>query len=150
MRIAQYSQPVRTIQEVCDHPTQIVPLEKQITDLQTKQFLLPSCDHTMFERQIRQLRNDLDDARKTPRTVRTDEHLAQKLDHMSRDSRGASAEAASLMTQLANVLSLAARVAPTPPQQQEEGRQKFPDSPDFSGSDRTQLRRWIAQLRMII
>jgi hypothetical protein len=32
-RIAQYSQPVRTIQEVCDHPQQIIALQRQVTDL---------------------------------------------------------------------------------------------------------------------
>jgi hypothetical protein len=33
VRIAQYSKPVRTIQAVCDHPNQIIPLQKQVTDL---------------------------------------------------------------------------------------------------------------------
>jgi hypothetical protein len=69
---------------------------------------------------------------------------------MTRDAREANAEAVSLRTQLANALSLAVRAAPTPPQAQEDREQKFPDSPDFSGSDRTQLRGWIAQLQMII
>jgi hypothetical protein len=32
-RIAQYSQPVRTIQAVCDHPQQIIALQRQVTDL---------------------------------------------------------------------------------------------------------------------
>jgi len=52
--------------------------------------------------------------------------------------------------QLANALTLAARAAPAAPQAPEDRGQKFPDSPDFSGSDRTQLRGWIAQLRMVI
>jgi hypothetical protein len=59
-RIAQYSQPVRTIQALCDHPEQIVTLQRQITDLQSKQFLPPPCDHTTFEQHIQQLRNELD------------------------------------------------------------------------------------------
>jgi hypothetical protein len=150
MRIAQYSQPVRTIQALCDHPAQITNLQKQITELQTRQFLPPSCDHTTFEQQIQQLRNELDEARRTPRTVGTDEDLRRELDDMTRDAREASAEATSLRTQLANALSLAARAAPPAPHQPEERGQKFPDSPDFSGSDRTQLRGWIAQLRMVI
>jgi small-conductance mechanosensitive channel len=150
MRIAQYSQPVRTIQAVCNHPAQIITLQKQITDLQTKQFLPPPCDHTTMEQQIQQLKEDLDKARKTPRTVGTEDDLRQELDDMTRDARSASTAAASLRTQLANALSLAARVAPIPHQQQEDRGQKFPDSPDFSGSDRTQLRGCIAQLRMVI
>jgi hypothetical protein len=69
---------------------------------------------------------------------------------MSKDAREDSVENRNVRTQLANALSLAARVAPTVPQQQEDRGQKFPDSPDFSGSDRTQVSRWIAQLRMVI
>jgi len=45
---------------------------------------------------------------------------------------------------------LAARAAPAAPQAPEDRGQKFPDSPDYSGSDQTQLRGWIAQLRMVI
>jgi len=52
--------------------------------------------------------------------------------------------------QLANALKLAARVAPVAPQTLEDRGQKFPDSPDFSESDRTQLSGWIAQLQMVI
>jgi hypothetical protein len=150
MRIAQYSQPVRTIQAVCDHQSQIPALQKQLTDLQTKQFLPPSCHHTAFEQQIQQLKNDLDEAHRTPRTAGTDEDIRRELEDMTWDAREASAEAASLRTQLANPLSLAARVAPTPPQQPEDRGHKFPDSLDFSASDRTQLRGWIAHLQMVI
>jgi hypothetical protein len=150
MRIAQYSKPVRTIQAVCDHPSQIVTLQKQITDLQTKKFLRPSHDHTTFEQQIQQLRDDLNEARKTPRIVGTDEDWRRELDNMTRDAREASEESRSLRTQLVNALSLATRAAPPAPWQQEDRGQKFPDSPDFSESDRTQLRGWIAQLRMFI
>jgi hypothetical protein len=45
---------------------------------------------------------------------------------------------------------LAARAAPAAPQAPEDRGEKFPDSPDLSGSDQTQLRGWIAQLRMVI
>jgi uncharacterized coiled-coil DUF342 family protein len=134
MRFAQYSQPMRTIQALCDHPAQIVALQKQISDLQAKQYLPPSCDHTTFEQQIQQLRNDLDKARKTARTVGTDEDLRRELDDMTRDAREASEESRNLRTQLANALSLAVRAAPPAPQQQEDRGQKFPDSPDFSGT----------------
>jgi hypothetical protein len=52
--------------------------------------------------------------------------------------------------QLANALTLAARAAPAAPQTPDDRGQKFPDSPVFSWSDRTQLSRCIAQLRMVI
>jgi len=52
--------------------------------------------------------------------------------------------------QLANALTLAARVAPAAPQAPEDKGQNFPDSPNFSGSDQTQLRSWITQLWIVI
>jgi hypothetical protein len=149
--VAQYSQPVRTIQAVCDHPQQLVALQKQITDLQTKHFLpSPSSDHSAFDQEIMQLKKDLEEARWIPRTEGTDDEIRRELDDMTMDPHEVSIENASLRTQLANVLSLASRVAPTPPQGQEEWGQKFPHSPDFSSSDRSLLRGWITQLRMVI
>jgi anion-transporting ArsA/GET3 family ATPase len=46
MRVAQYTQPIREVQMVYEHPQQIIDLQQQITDLQTKQFLPQQCDHT--------------------------------------------------------------------------------------------------------
>jgi hypothetical protein len=150
-RIAQYSQPVRTIQAVCDHLQQIIALQKQITHLQMKQFLpSPSCDHSAFVQEIQRMKNDLEEARRIPRTEGTDDGIRRELQDMTRDAQEVSIENANLRTQLANELSLASRVVPTPPQGQEEWGQKFPDSPDFSGSDQSLLRGWIAQLRMVI
>jgi len=104
----------------------------------------------MNEQQIQLLRNDLDEAQTTPQTVETDEDMWRELDDMTWDAREASEEIRSLTTQLPNELTLAARVAPPAPQQFEDRGQKFADSPDFSGSDRTQLRGWIAPLPMIV
>jgi len=78
------------------------------------------------------------------------EDLQQELDDMTQDAQQSGEEVRGFRTQLANALTLAARVAPAPPQAQEDRGQKFPNSPDFSGSDQTQLRGWIAQLRMVI
>jgi len=80
----------------------------------------------------------------------TNEDLQQELEDMTRDARQSGEEVRDLRTQLANALMLAARAAPAAPQAPEDRAQKFPDSPDFSGSDRIQLRGWIAQLRMVI
>jgi hypothetical protein len=150
MIIAQYSDPVRTIQAVCDHPGQIIALQTQITDPQTKQFLPPPCDHTTFEQQIQQLRNDLNKAQMTTRSAETDEDLRGELDDKTWAAGEGSEESRSLRTQLANALSLAARAAPPAPQQLEDRGQKVPDTPDFSGSDSPQLRGWIAQIQIII
>jgi hypothetical protein len=150
MWVAQYSQPIREVQMVCDHPQQIIDLRRQVTDLQTKQFLPPQCDHTGLELQIQTLRNERDEALRRPAAPRTNEDLQQELDDMTRDARQSGEEVRGLRTQLANALTLAARTAPAAPQAPEDRGQKFPDSPDFSGSDRTQLRGWIAQLQMVI
>ena len=150
MRVAQYSQPIREVQRVCEHPQQIIDLQRQITDLQSKQFLPPQCDHTRLEQQIQTLRTERDEALRRPPAPGTNEDLQQELDDMTRDARQSGEEVRGLRTQLANALMLAARATPTAPQAPEDRGQKFPDSPDFSGSDRTQLRGWIAQLRMVI
>ena len=150
MQVAQYSQPIREVQMVCEHPQQIIDLQLQITDLQTRQFLPPQCDHTQMEQQIQTLTNERDEARRRPAATGTDEELRQELDVMTRDTQQSGEEACSLRTQLANALTLAARAAPAAPQVPGNRGQKFPNSPDFSGSDRTQLRGWIAQLQMVI
>jgi len=150
MRVAQYSQPIREVQMICEHPQQIIDLQRQITDLQARQFLPPQCDHTEMERQIQTLRNERDEALRRPPAPGTNEDLRQELEDMTRDARQSGEEVRCLRTQLANALTLAARVAPAAPQAPEDRGQKFPDSPDFSGSDQTQLRGWIAQLRMLI
>jgi len=150
MRVAQYSQPIREVQMVCEHPQQIIDLQRQITDLQTKQFLPPQCDHTELERQIQTLRIERDEALRRPVVPETNEDLQQELDDMIREARQSGEEVRGLTTQLANALMFAARAAPAAPQAPEDRGQKFPDSLDFSGSDRSQLRGWIAQLRMVI
>jgi len=150
-RVAQYSQPVREIQQVCSHPAEIADLRNQITILQAQAQPPPLvCDHTDYETRLTTLRKELEVAGQTPWTAGTDEDLRRELDDMTRDAREASEEGRNLRTQLANALSLAVPVAPPARHQPEDRGQKFPDSPDFSGSDRTQLRGWIAQLRMVI
>jgi hypothetical protein len=150
MGVAQYSQPIREVQRVCKHPQRIIELQQQIIDLQTKQFLPLQCDHTGLEQQIQTLRNERDEALRRPSAPGTSEELQQELDDMTRDARQSGEEVRGSRIQLANALTLAARAAPAAPQAPEDRGQKFPGSPDFSGSDRTQLRGWIAQLQMVI
>jgi len=150
MQVAQYSQPIREVQALCNHPQHIIDLQRQITDLQTNQFLPPQCDHTEVEQRIQTLTNEWDEARRRPAAAGTNEQLWEERDQMTRDARQSGKEVRGLRTQLANALTLAARVAPAAPQAPEDRGQKFPNSPDFSGSDRTLLRGWIAQLGMMI
>jgi hypothetical protein len=112
-RVAQYSQPVREIQQVCNHPSEMADLRNQITILHAQaQPTQLVCDHTDYVVQLTNLRNDLEVARRTPRVAGMDADIRQELDDMTKDAREASAEAVSLRTQSANALSLAARAAP--------------------------------------
>jgi hypothetical protein len=133
IRVAQYSQPIREVQRVCEHPQQIIDLQRQITDLQTKRFLPPQCDHTELEQKIRTLTTERNEGLRRPVVPGTNEDLQQELDDMTRDARQSGEEVRGLRTQLANALTLAARAAPAAPQAPEDRGQKFPDSPDFSG-----------------
>jgi len=150
MVVAEYSQPFREVLMVCDHPQQIIDLEQQVTDLQTKQFLPPQCDRTKLQQQIQTLTNEWDEAWKRPTAAGTNQELQQVLNVMTRDARQSGEEVQGLMMQLANALALAARAAPAAPQAPEDRGPKFPDSLDFSELDQTELRGWIAQLRMVI
>jgi len=74
-RVAQYTEPAAIVQRVCDHPAQIITFQKHITDLQTQQFLPPECDHSTFQQQLKAVTQELEEARRTPRMVGTDEDL---------------------------------------------------------------------------
>jgi hypothetical protein len=58
--VAQYPQAIRQVQMVCKHPQQIIDLQRQITDLQTRQFVPRQCYHTELEHEIQVLRDELD------------------------------------------------------------------------------------------
>jgi len=133
--VAQYSQPIWEVQMVCDHPQQIIDLQRQVTDLQTKQFLPPQCDHTEMQHRIQTLINKRIEARRRPTAPGMNEDLRQELAEMTQDAQQSGEEVRSLRTQLVNALTLAARAAPAVPQTPEDRGQKFPDSLDFSGSD---------------
>jgi len=86
-RVAQYSQPVREIQQVCCHPEEIADQRNQITIFQAQAQPPPLvCDHTNYEAQLTTLRNELEVARRTPRIAGTDEDLRRELDDMTRDA----------------------------------------------------------------
>jgi len=135
---------------VCEHPQQIIDQQRQITDLQTNKFLPPHCDHTGREQQIQTLWIERDKALRKTAAPGTSEELQQQLDFITRDARQCGEEVRGLRMQLANALKLAAGAAPAAPQAPEDRGQIFTDSPDFSWSDQTQLRSWVAQLRMVI
>jgi transcriptional regulator with PAS, ATPase and Fis domain len=135
MQVAQYSQPIREVQMVCKHPQQIIDLQWQITDLQTRQYLPQQCDHTELEQWIRTLTNKRDEARMRQMDPGTDEELRQVQADMTQDARQSGEEVRGLRTQFANALMLAARAAPATPLAPEDRGQKFPYSLDFSGSD---------------
>ena len=56
-RVAQYIEPANLVLRVCDHPAQIIALQKQIMDLLGQQLLFRLCNYTEMENWIRGLRN---------------------------------------------------------------------------------------------
>jgi len=120
MRVAQYSQPIREVEMMCDHPQQIIDLHWQITDLQTKQFLPLQCEHCEMEQQIQTLMNQWDEARRILAAAGTDEVLPEELAELTRDGQRSGEEVRGLRMQLVNTLTLAARAAPAAPQDPED------------------------------
>jgi len=51
-RVAHDTEPVSTIQMVCDHPPQIFLLQKEIANLKSQQFLPAQCDQTEIKNHI--------------------------------------------------------------------------------------------------
>jgi hypothetical protein len=49
MSVVQYSQPIQAALTVCNHPPKMIDLQRQLTDLQAKQFLLLQFNHTKSE-----------------------------------------------------------------------------------------------------
>jgi hypothetical protein len=49
MSVVHYSQPIQVALTVCNHPQQMIDLQRQLTDLQAKQFLLLQFNHTKSE-----------------------------------------------------------------------------------------------------
>ena len=80
----------------------------------------------------------------------TDEQLLEDFLAITKDAQQSGKEVHGVRMQLANRLSMAAWAAPAARQTPEDGGQTFPHSPGISGSDRTQLRGWIAELQMVI
>ena len=119
-------------------------------DLQAQQFLPPQCDHTGMEDRIQGLEVDLADARARQMAEGTDKQLHENLLAMTKDTQPSGEEVRDLRTHSANAVTLAARATLTVPQTPEHTGQNFPDAPDFSGSNPTQLRGWIAQPQMVI
>jgi len=120
MKVAQYSQPIWEMQMVCDHSQQIVNLQWEITDLQTKQFLPPYCDHLKMEQPIQTRTNERDEARRRPAATRTDQALQEELVVMTRNAQQSGEEICSFRTQLANASTLGARAAQAAPQAPED------------------------------
>ena len=70
--VALYAEPSALVQRLCDHLAQIIAFQKGMTDLQTPQFLPPEWDHSTFAKPLETMRQELEEARRTPRTVGTD------------------------------------------------------------------------------
>jgi len=133
----QYAEPADLVQRICNNQPPIIKLQKEITDLKSKQFLPPKCNHTEKETQIRTMLDKWDKMRRGPTAPAMEVDLRQALAEMTRDAPEPVMETCSLRTQWGNALTVAARLAPAAHQALEDRGQKFPNSPDFAGSDHT-------------
>ena len=84
----------------------------------------------MFQTEIRVVADET-----RPAAEGTWEELQVDLVTLRRDAQESEQGVRNLQMQLANALTLAARVAPATPQGQEDTDQKFPHSQDLSGWD---------------
>jgi len=74
--VAQYSEPVREIQRVCNHQEEIMDVRTQITILLAqRQPTLLECCHNNYETQLQTLRRALEEARYTASMERSDEDV---------------------------------------------------------------------------
>jgi hypothetical protein len=94
--------------------------------------------------------SERNNVRMRPKAPETDKVLPPELVDMTQDVQQFGEEVRGFRMQLANALTLAARVAPPDPQDPEDRGQKFPDLLDFSGLDRTQLKGCIVQLQIVM
>jgi len=76
--------------------------------------------------------------------------LQPELDVIILVVRDSAVEVSSWRMQIANVLTLAVRVAIAAPETQQARGQKVPDSTDLSWADRTRLTGWLAQWEMVV
>jgi len=124
-----------TVQRVYDHLVQIIAIQKEVADLKAQHYLPLRRDYSAMEQRIWHLENGLAEAQTRPAAEGTWEELQVDLVTLRRDAQESEQGVRNLQMQLANALTLAARVAPATPQGQEDTDQKFPHSQDLSGSD---------------
>ena len=103
-----------------------------------------------MENRIWGLETNLAEGRTQPAASGTDEILPEDVLALTEEAQQSGEEVHGVMKQFPNARTLAVWEAPAAPQTPEDRGQKFPDSPDVSGSDQTQLRGCGAQLRMLI
>jgi len=149
LQVARLMEPAEMVQRVCNHPKQILSLQKEITDLTAQHFRHPTCDHSGMDWWIGGLEYDLAQDRRGPAVEDSSDEVHTDPAAMTQDARKSREEVQTLWTQLVNALTLASRVAPAAPQGQEDKSQKFRHSTGFSHSAQTQLGGLNTQLRMV-
>jgi hypothetical protein len=90
MRVPKYSLPIWEVQMVCNHPQQIMDLQRQVTDLQAKQiidlqrqvtelqakqFLPTEFDHIELDQQIHTMTDERAEASRRPAAPGKDKKL---------------------------------------------------------------------------
>jgi len=87
MRVARYTEPAEMVQRVCDHPAQIIALQKEVTHLKAQHFLPPICNHLVMDKRMQILKNKSAEARRTPAVAGTSQELQNELNQMTQNAR---------------------------------------------------------------
>jgi len=76
--VAWYTEHGSIVQRVCNHPAQIIALQKQITNRHAQRYLPPQCDHTEMKTRIQVLMTEQVEARSRPAIPGADEEQHQQ------------------------------------------------------------------------
>lgn len=139
LQVVRYPEPTEMVLRFCSPTSQHIVLQHEITDLRALHFLPLIWEHSAIGEWMWDFENDYTD---TKRILAVNGNLMElQADFLAIgwDTQQAGQVFQSLRTWLANALTLAPRLSLPAIQSHDNQGQKFPDSPDCSGWDRTQL-----------
>jgi hypothetical protein len=103
--VAQYLQPIREVQSMCDCAHQISNRQRQITDLQTPKLQPPQCDDTKLQQQEEIRKHKTNTARRRPAAPGTYKEQFEELPVITWDAQLSGERVSGLRMQLVNASS---------------------------------------------
>lgn len=109
--VAWYVEPVEMVQGVCDHPTQIIVLQEEITDLEVLHFLIVTFYNAMIDERMGALQNGHKDAWNRPIADETLKGALAEFAEMTWEAQESREEGCNLRMVFTTALTWVARVA---------------------------------------